>query len=65
MAVLLGFGERAHVDAVFFQPTRDCVWVAPFVLCLAVNLRDLNSAELLFDILLVEPVSVLVERFVT
>lgn len=47
------------------KPARDCVGVAPFVFRIAVNLGYLNGTELLFDILLVQPVSVLIERFVT
>lgn len=62
---MLRLRQRAHVDSMLFQPTRDGVGIAPFVLSFTINLRDLHGAELLFDILLVKPVSVLVERFMT
>lgn len=65
MAILLRFRQRPHVNAVFLQPARYGVRITPFVLGFSINLRYLNSAELFFDILLVKPVFVLVERLVT
>ena len=47
------------------QPARDRVGVAPFVLRVAVDFGYLDGAEFFFDILLVQPVSVLIERFMT
>lgn len=61
----MGFGKRAHTDVVLLEPPGNRVRVAPFVFRVAVNLGYLNRAELLFDILLVQPVAVLIERFVT
>jgi hypothetical protein len=63
VAILLRFSQRTHAYVVFFQPTRDRVRVAPFVLFISIDAGDLHRAQLLFDILLNKPVSILVERF--
>ena len=47
------------------EPSGDGIRVAPFILFIAVNLGDLNRAQLLFDILLEKPVFVLIQRLVS
>lgn len=65
MAVLLRLSQRPHMNVVLLQPPRDGVRVAPFVLFIAVDLGYLNRAQLLFDIFLVKPVFVLIQRLVS
>lgn len=63
VSILLGFGQRAHVDVVLLEPPRNRVRVAPFVFGVTVNLGYLHCAELLFDVFLIKPISVLIECF--
>jgi hypothetical protein len=61
MPVLLRFSQRSHADVVLLQPARDGIGVTPFIFAFAINLGNLYSAQLLFDILLVKPVPILIE----
>jgi len=63
MAVLLSLGQASHADIVLFQPAGDRIRVAPFVFFFSVQSGYFHCTELLFDILLVEPIFVLVQRF--
>ena len=45
----------------FFQPTRDSIGIAPFIFGLPIYLGNLDRAELLLDIFLLQPFFVLIE----
>ena len=63
MAVLLGLRQATHTYVVLFQPAGNRIGVAPFVFFFSVQPGNFHCTELLFDILLVEPIFVLVQRF--
>ena len=63
MAVLLSFSQRAHGDIVLLEPTRDSIGVAPLIFRVPVDAGNLNGAKLLLNILLYEPVSILIKLF--
>jgi hypothetical protein len=59
--VLLCFGERTHADFVLFEPARDCIRVTPFIFAFAIYLGNLDRTQLFLDILLDEPVPILIQ----
>lgn len=63
MAVLLSFRKRAHRDIVLLKPAGDSIGVAPLIFRVAVDAGNLNGAKLLLNILLYEPVSILIKLF--
>lgn len=63
MSVLLSFSEGAHWNIVLFEPARNRIGVAPLIFSIAVDSSDLNGAKLLLNILLYEPISILIQLF--
>ena len=63
MAVLLGFSQRAHRYVVLLEPAGDGIGVAPLIFSVTVDAGNLNGAKLLLNILLYEPVSILIKLF--
>ncbi len=63
VAVLLRFSQSAHRNIVLLEPARDGIGVAPFIFGIAVDASNLNGAKLLLNILLYEPVSILIKLF--
>lgn len=63
MAVLLSFSQRAHWNIVLLEPAGDSIGIAPFIFRVTVDAGNLNGAKLLLNILLYEPVSILIKLF--
>ena len=63
MAVLLGFSQRAHRYIVLLEPAGDGIGIAPLIFRVTVDAGNLNGAKLLLNILLYEPVSILIKLF--
>ena len=63
MAVLLSFSKSAHRNVMLFEPTGNSIGVAPLIFGIAVDSSDLNGAKLFLNILLYEPVSILIQLF--
>ena len=63
MTILLRFGQSTHRNTVFFQPSRDRVGIAPFILFFSICPSNFDRAQFFLDILLDEPVFVLIKSF--
>lgn len=65
MPILLGFSQRPQGNGTFFEPAGNGIGITPFVLFLPIDFGNLHSTQFFLDVLLIKPITVLVESFVS